>query len=363
MTRRHCAFFLFALHALWLGHSTALAGTPKTEIHLEARQQTQLGVRTSPVLAATAQGLLASATVALPPGREWLVTAPYAGVVTQLRVGLGDTARAGAPLITLSSPQLADARRMAREAQLEAQNATAALQRDQAMYDEGLIPAARLQVTQNRQRASEAAGQAHTAGLRAAGLDATPGDEGYASGTLTTPRRGTVLETNARVGQHVEAGEVLVRMANIQELQLDIALAGDKAAQLRTGDAVLVPSRDARATITGVSRALDACGQARARARVTTAGRLQVGEVIAVQLQAAREAKSTPAWDVPARAVIHHRGSPWVFVATPQGYTLLPVQVLSNNDERAVVQGALSAESRVASAGLAALRALLDEGQ
>jgi cobalt-zinc-cadmium efflux system membrane fusion protein len=362
MMRRLIASVFIALNALGAGLGWASAAQPKTEFSLDARQQTQLGVRTSKVQPATAQRLMASCTVSLPPGREWLITAPYSGVITELRAGLGDTTRQGAPLLSLSSAQLADARRMAREAQLEASNASAALQRDQAMYDEGLSPAARLQLTQNRQRASDAAWQAHTAGLRAAGLAATPGAEGYASGTLTAPRRGTVLETHARVGQHVEAGEVLLRMANLQELQLDIALAGDKAAQLRPGDAVFVPSRDAHATLTGVSPALDTSGQARARARVTTLGRLQVGEVLAVQIQAAREPKSEPAWEVPTRAVIHHRNSTWVFAATAQGYTLLPVQVLSNNDEQAVVQGPLSAEARVASAGLAALRALLDEG-
>ena len=327
-------------------------------ITLDAAQQATLGVRTTPVVPAGQQQLLASATVTVPPGQEVTVAAPMAGVIARLDIGLGDTVRAGAPLALLGSPQLADTRRQLREAELEARNAQAALQRDQAMHDEGIIPTARLQVTRNRQQAAEAAWQAQLAALKASGLG-TGND--YASGQIVAPRAGTVVDVQASVGQRIEAGTVLFRIADLRQLQLDITLSGEKAARLRTGDAVSIPSHEAKGVVLGVSRSLDASQQARARARVTVPGRLQAGEALLVQLQPATDTQAPAAWQVPARALLQMQGKSWVLVATAQGYAPTPVQVLSTNDDIATVQGHLSAQQRVASTGLAALRPLLQK--
>lgn len=333
------------------------------ELPLDARQQAALGIRTVAVRPAATGLLLASATVTVPPGQDITVTAPFAGVITRIDVGLGDTVRTGAVLITISSPMLADARRQAREAQLDALNAQAALQRDQAMYDEGLIPAARLQLSQNRYRAADAARQAQEAMLRSTGQPGEAGNGDYASGTVRAPRQGSVIEALAGVGQRVEAGAVLFRIADLRQLQLDIVLSGDKAGLLRMGDSVTVPAREARATLIGVSRALDASHQARARARVTTPGRLQVAEVLPVQIHPTRDKTTAPAWLLPARAVVFYRGQSWVLLASPQGFTPTRVQVLSGNDELAVVEGALGPDRQVAHTGIASLRALMDKGE
>jgi len=271
--------------------------------------------------------------------------------------------RQGAPLLTISSPMLADARRQAREAQLDALNAQAALQRDQAMYDEGLIPAARLQLSQNRYRAADAARQAQEAMLRSTGQAGNAGDGDYASGTVRAPRQGSVIEALPGVGQRVEAGTVLFRIADLRQLQLDIVLSGDKAGLLHVGDSVTVPAREARATLIGVSRALDASNQARARARVSTPGRLQVGEVLSVQIQPTRDKGAAPAWLLPARAIVLYRGQSWVLLATPQGFMPTRVQLLSGNDELAVVEGELGPDRQVAHTGIASLRALMEKGE
>ena len=355
------AWLLCAAQFIALPHTLAQSAPALPTITLDAAQQAALGVRTTAVLPASQQRLLASATVTVPPGHEVTVAAPFAGVITRLDAGLGDTVRAGAPLAQLGSPQLADARRQLREAELDARNAQAALQRDQAMHDEGIIPAARLQITRNRQQAAEANWQAQLSALRATGLGTGLGvGSDYASGQLSAPRAGTVVDVQATVGQRVEAGTLLFRIADLRQLQLDITLSGDKAARLRAGDTVSMPDQEAQAVLLGVSRSLDASQQARARARVTVPGRLQPGQALQVQLQPALQAKSA-AWQVPARALLQLQGQSWVLVATDKGYTPTAVQVISTNDDNATVQGALNAQQRVASTGLAALRPLLQK--
>src|SRR5574343_507489 len=127
--------------------------------------------------------------------------------------------------------QRADAVGGASPAARRAHLAQAALQRDQAMHDEGIIPAARLQVTRNRQQAAEAHWQAQRSALQASGLGSS---SDYASGQLVAPRAGNVVDVQASVGQRVEAGTVLFRIADLRQLQLDITLSGEKAADRKS---------------------------------------------------------------------------------------------------------------------------------
>ncbi len=352
-----CALPLLGLAAAAQSPSKPTPTLPA--IVLDAAQQASLGVRTSPVLPAGTQRMLASATVTVPPGQEVSVTAPFAGVLARLDAGLGDTVRAGAPLALLASPALAEARRELRQAELEARTAQAALQREQALHDEGIIPAARLQVTRLRQQAAEAAWRSQMSALKASGLSTGSDD---ASGQIVAPRAGSLVDVQASVGQRVEAGALLFRVADLRQLQLDITLSGEKAARLQVGDTVAVPSHDAQARVLGVSRSLDGAQQARARAVVTQRGRLQAGQVLQVQLQPQLQPQANtagPAWQLPAGALLTLQGQSWVLVANDKGFRAVPVQVLSSDDDTATVQGALQPAQRVASGGLAALRPLL----
>jgi hypothetical protein len=135
------------------------------------------------------------------------------------------------------------------------------------------------------------------------------------------------------------------------------------------GDAVSIPARNAQAQITGVSRALDAGQSAKARAKVTQRGSLQIGETVSIQLQPGLAAtdsngKATgPAWTVPSRALSQWQGQPMVFVANATGFTAQRVRILSSNDDTSVIEAALPATPKVAITGIASLRALLQKDE
>ena len=340
------------------------AGAPVI-LTVNAKQQASLGVQVAAVQPSTGGQLLASATVVMPPGKELTVSAPYAGQVSRLLVGVGDTVKAGAALAYFTSPMLGDARRLLNEASLDYKNASAAAQRDQAMFDEGIIPAVRLQLSRSKQEAAQAQLHAREAELLAAGMrfDA---NTGYATGTLKAPLSGTVSEAFVAVGQRVEAGAMLFKLADSSQLQLDLQLSSDKAAQLQVGDEVSIASRNAKAKLIGVSRAVDASQSARARATVTTRGSLQAGELVSVTLHAkgkAGAAKADTQWLVPARAVTQWRGKPWLFVANDKGFEAQTVNVISSTDDLSLIEAALPAGSKVAVTGIASLRALLQKDE
>lgn len=332
---------------------------------LSAKQQASLGVQVATVQASKGSPLLASATVVIPPGKEFTVSAPYAGQLSRLLVGVGDTVKAGAALAHFTSPMLGDARRLLNEASIDYKNASAAAQRDQAMFDEGIIPAVRMQLSRSKQEAAQAQLHAREAELLAAGLRFDV-NTGYATGALKAPLSGTVSEAFAAVGQRVEAGALLFKLADSSQLQLDVQLSADKAAQLQVGDEVSIASRNAKAKIIGVSRVVDASQSARARATVTSRGNLQAGELVSVAVLAkgkAASAKPDTQWLVPARAVTQWRGKPWVFVANEQGFEAQAVNLLSSSDDQSLIEASLPVGSKVAVTGIASLRALLQKDE
>ena len=362
--------FVFALSVLPCSAFAQLpaiqaANSLQVLLPLNAKQQASLGVQVGAVQASTGGQLLVSATVVMPPGKEFTVSAPYAGQVSRMLVGVGDTVKAGASLALFTSPMLGDARRLLNEASLDYKNATAAAQRDQAMFDEGIIPLVRLQVSRSKQEAAQAQLHAREAELLATGMrfDA---NTGYATGTLKAPLTGTVSEAFAAVGQRVEAGAMLFKLADSSQLQLDLQLSSEKAAQLQVGDAVSIASRNANAKIIGVSRAIDASQSARARATVTNRGSLQPGELVSVVVQAkarAGLAKSEMQWLVSSRAVTQWRGKSWLFVANDKGFEALAVTVVSSSDDVSLVEAAMFADTKVAVTGIASLRALLQKDE
>lgn len=358
----------FALVLLALPHDIVVAQpviSAPSNLTITAKQQASLGVQVAAVQRSTGGQLLASATVVMPPGKEFTVSAPYAGQVSRLLVGVGDSVKAGSALAHFTSPMLGDARRLLNEAALEYKNSSAAGQRDQAMFDEGIIPAVRLQLSRSKQEAAQAQLNAREAELLASGMRFDV-NSGYATGTLKAPLSGIVSEAFVAVGQRVEAGTMLFKLADSSQLQLDLQLSSEKAAQLQVGDEVSIATRNAKAKIIGVSRAVDASQSARARATVTTRGSLQAGELISVTVHPKGKASSDKPdtqWLLPARAVTQWRGKPWIFVANDKGFEAKTVNVISSTDDLSLIEVALPLSSKVAITGVASLRALLQKDE
>ena len=355
---------------VWLGLLTAVwaqgpAVPVSVPLMLTPKQQIALGVQVAPLQAASAGAVLVTASVVTPPGKEVAVPAPYPGQVARWLVGVGDTVKAGAPLVQFTSPMLGDARRQLNDAALDYKNASAAAQRDQALFDEGIVPAVRLQLSRAKQEAAQAQLHAREAELSAAGVRFDT-NTSYATGTLKAPISGVVVDTTGSVGQRVDAGSMLVKLADSSLLQLNMQLSNDKAARMQVGDEISIPSHHANAKLLGVTRSVDAAQAARARATVTQRGSLQAGELVSVTVHPKNKtnrAQPNTQWLVPARALTQWRGKPWLFVTNPQGFEAVPVNVLSSSDDTAYVETALEPNRQVAVSGIAALRSLLQKDE
>jgi cobalt-zinc-cadmium efflux system membrane fusion protein len=348
----------------------AQAATPDRNLPLDIKQQAALGVTVTSVQVAQSEPLQANATVAVPTGREVAVTAPYPGQVVRIFAGIGDTVKAGAPLGQFVSPSAGDARRLQQEATIELRLSQSVLDREQALFEDGLIPAARLQAARAKVEAAQAVVRAREAEINASGLQFESGGSsksgnipnvvaaGYATGSLRAPLAGVVTEVLTPIGQRVDTGAVLFRLVDASQLQFDIQLAPEKAALLKVGDAVTAAHRQASAVVTGISQAVDSSQLARARARIQSHGNLQLGELLSVQIHPGAR-KGGTSWRVPSRCLTQWQGKSVLFLATSSGFSVQSVEVLSSNDDTSVVAGPLSADSKVALSGIASLRALL----
>ncbi len=344
-----------ALTAFPLGQAAAQALAQA--VPLSAEQARALGVRFSAIAASAGLEVGTHARVVFKPDAQSVVAAPYGGMVPRVLVSVGQTVRPGQPLASFLSPQLFETSRALTEANSQARLAQQSLARDKALYDDGIIAASRWQATQARAAEANAMVKARRAELASAGITFN-GAGGEAQ--LVASRGGVVSEVNAVPGARVEASAPLFRIVDPAALALDLLVGRDIPVPV-TGDRVEVAQRGAGGIVMGVAPSGDGTAGVRVRASLERRGDLRAGESVNVtlKLRGSAGAGASGLMRVPVAALAYVRGVPGVFVATDKGFRFQEVAVASTDDDIAVVRANLPAGTRVAVAGVGALKGLL----
>jgi cobalt-zinc-cadmium efflux system membrane fusion protein len=218
------------------------------------------------------------ARVVIPPAQERLVTAPVAGMVTELRVAAGDPVRLGQTLAVLRGESLIGAQRELAQAAVQAQLARESVRRDEALFQEGIISESRLQSARAQLAQSEAALRERRAWLRLMGLSeaavklAERGERLADSVSLAAPMDGVVMEVPAVVGARVETTAPLLRLARLDPLWLEIQAPAEVAALVRKGQGVSVPGTAAKGSVLSVGRGVSEAQTVPIRARIEQQG-------------------------------------------------------------------------------------------
>lgn len=295
--------------------------------------------------------------VAFAPGAEASVDAPLAGAVTRVHVGLGDRVAAGAPLITLRSPDGAASRATADAASAAAEAARAAERRDRSLFEQGWVSQARLDVTAAEARRAEAELRAARARVGAYG--------GPAAGGLTvvrSPIAGVVARLSVSPGQvlHEEALQVAA-VADPARTELVFEAPPMAAALLKVGDRLESTVAGAHA-VSGVVIAIapaNANGVVIVRARADGAAP-PAGSVVSARVSAGATGGALVA---PLDAVQTVEGVPSVFVAEDGGFRARPVVTGRTSDGRIEIVSGLTGAERIAGAGAFLLKAELAKGE
>lgn len=331
-------------------------------IAFSAEQRAALGITTAPLSAdagAAAAGL--PATVTVPPDRERVVAAPVAGMISRLMVALGDSVKAGQPVATLRSQELAAAQRDTAEAAVQARLAEESAQRDEALFEEGIVAESRVQatraaLTQARAHLAERRASLRLLGYSAAEIAAAEqGEKLSDSVNLVAPIAGTVLEVQAATGGRVEAATPLLRIASLGTLWLEIHAPVDTAALLTPGQKVVVPGTRAEGKVLVVGSSVSAAQAVLIRAQVGNPdGELRLNQQVTVRIEGKAGGQK---WRVPGRAIVRQDGKDWVFVEAAGGFLPMAVQVLSRSGQAAAVEAPFTGREQVVVEGVAAVKA------
>jgi RND family efflux transporter MFP subunit len=194
------------------------------------------------------------------PGGAADLTAPAAGVVSELRVQIGDPVRRGAVLLVLEAPELAS--------DAEAKAAAAAQAEREAVRQKQLLADG---VTSARQAEEAAVMARQTAAAAAAAgklLERT---------RVTSPIAGRIQNVLVRRGERVESGRLLVQVVAPDTLDLVVPVPARSLTRLGVGQAAVVSqggdSLTAPARVAAIAPGMDSVTNAgQAVIRVPNAG-------------------------------------------------------------------------------------------
>ena len=347
---------------LWVLIPTALAADQPAQFAVPESQIQALGIQTSPLQAQTDSVRTSfPAKVVVPAKAEQVVSAPVAGLVAQLLVQKNQVVRRNTSLVSISSPELGQLQLQFLQAAARATLARQTSQREQTLFDEGIIPQRRIQESQAALKEAEAALNHAKSALRLSGMTAAIIERVAASGklqdsiTLTAMQAGIVTEIEIRLGQRVEAATALMHIAQTDSLWLEIELPVSESTSWSAGTKVKVPGRDITARILSVSPTVSSSSQTTVlRAAIEgRVGEARPGEFVTVELPLA---VAVSGWDVPLSALAHDGKQAYLFVRTSNGFEARPVTVAASAGQRVRVQGALSTGEQIAISGVVVLK-------
>ena len=328
-----------------------------------------LGITTVP-LQSQAGSVRASfpAQVVIPPNAEQVISSPVAGLVSQLLVQQNQVVRSGAPLVRIASPEFGQLQLQLLQASSRATLAQQASQREQQLFDEGIIPQRRVQEAQAGLKEAEAALKQAEAALRLTGMSSETIAEIAASGnpqdsmTLVSTQAGIVTEIKVKAGQRVDSASPLLHVVQTDELWLEIQVPVAESASWQPGTRLKVQGRDIVARILSASPTVSAGSQTvvlRAVIKGKT-GQVRPGEFLTVELPVMTTADG---WDLPLSAVAHDGNQAYVFVRTADGFEARPVTVAASAGQLVRVQGPIKAGEQIAVSGVVALKGAWLDGE
>ncbi len=332
-------------------------GWTAAPLPIPEEQRQSLGIEVAAVVATDATlGLTATAKITLPPASVRVIAAPTDGLITSVLHQSGEQIANGQALITLSSPQLIEARRQSIQANLKHNLAADMAARDRKLFAEGLIAETRLTTSNNE--ASLAASDVEAARATLKLLGAKVEGKG-AEITLTSPIEGTLIETLVEPGQRVDASTPLVKVGNLKQLGLEIPLSPEQANTIAIGQSVKLENSTVTGEIIALQPSLDAAQNVLVRAKLTQATDLRLGQSVNITILGKTDTK---ALSIPSAGLAWLGDKAYVFVENAQGFTPTPVNILNQTDTQVTLSG-LTPNERVAVKGLAALKAKWQEAE
>lgn len=352
---------LTALVFLSLPLNTAVA----EDVTLSEAQARNLGVRvTHPVPSPTDQTLPYPAQIVIPTPQLWVVSAPVAGMVTNLAVARGDRVVTGQALVTLESPSFVSLQRDYLHAVGQEVLANQQLKRNVDLFEGKAIPQRVLETSQVEARqasiaVTERRQMLHLSGLSDEAISRLTNEASISAKlTVVAPQAASVVDIAVSPGQRLEQAAPLVKLAHLSPLWAEIAIPASNIGSIRIGAKVEIEGYATPGRVILVSETTDAATQTiLVRAEIPNSGALHPGQTAAVRISFLSAGES--AWEIPYSGLIRRGEQTSIFIAVDGGFRLLPVTLLAEDQDHVVVAGPITDKDQVAIGGVSALRGIL----
>lgn len=340
-------------------------------ITLSPPQQVALGIRVEQAEQISSfNSLQLPGEVILPVGKEYIVSAPQAGLIERMYVAAGQQVQRGQPMVRLSSQELITLQRDYLQSQTRQRLARKNLDRDTTLFKEDIIAERRLLTTQAEFEEADATLQQSRQSLRIAGLGENAitqlkSANNLGSGTtLTAPISGQVIEQNVSAGQRVDPSTPLFKVADLSTLWLLIHVPVDSLDTIRQGSKVKIGNTGIEGKVVAIVRHTnrnEQTVQVRAEFR-DPEQRLVPGQFVEAQLVlggTSATAGSKPlVFRLPRNAVTRHAGKAYIFSkVNQQEFAAQPVEVIAETGNQITIKSASPLNRPVAVSGIATLKA------
>lgn len=203
------------------------------------------------------------ATVIASPDASNTIHSWFEGVLNRWHVSPGDSIESGTTIVTLRSEELLSTQQAFLAALIAQSSAEAALQRDENLFDAGVIAAARLDETRRQsQQAALATGAIRqrllSAGLSAADLDnLTRSQQATGTYTLRASQSGTLVRRLAQVGDYIADGSAVAAINGEELPWLQARIPAYLAGQLSNGQSMRIAEQNASLALRQIDQQID----------------------------------------------------------------------------------------------------------
>jgi membrane fusion protein, heavy metal efflux system len=306
--------------------------------------------------------LTAPAKVVIPSTHEYIVSASQSGLITKLNAAMGDKVKKGDVLAQLNSPDLLSMQRLYLKAVSEMQLGSLTYQRDKKLLTDGVIAERRWQETRSQYNAFVSEANEHKQLLEIAGMSDIEIDRLGKTHQLSSqlnvhaPISGIVMDRMAVAGERVDILAPLYRIANLDELWLEINIPHERIGSIKIGDQVLVENTSITAEITLLGQSVNPENQTLlARAKIDgKQSAIRAGQTINTQIIQATE---SAAFKIPNSAIAQNEGKAFIFIRNKDGFKVCPVKVIGKEGEESIISGDLTGDEDIAVKGAVALKA------
>lgn len=302
------------------------------------------------------------AQVVAPTDAEQVVSSSVAGLVQKIYVQPNQNVKAGAPLVSITSPELGQLQLQLLQGQTQARLALQTAQRERKLFSEGIIPKRRVQEAEAELQQAEANLQYAKSTLQMGGMSAGAINTLMKSGklqsaiTLSASKSGVISGVALKLGQRVEPATDLMHIVQMDNLALDIQIPIAESTNWKSGTRLMIQGKPGLiGSVISTNPTASSSSQTvsvRAALKGQT-NQVRFGEYLKVNLPVS----TTPGgWDLPLSALAYKNSQAYVFVRTTKGFEARPVTVTASAGQRVQVKGNLQSSDKIAVSSVVALK-------